>query len=92
MARSEEFQSGADSVRSPQFSSVQQQGNRNFRALSVLDTPNVIPNQNGMGASDLQRKIMGQRSSASGSTKSTQDSQIWLTSPETAHRKDQSNG
>ncbi len=92
MARSVDFQSGADSVRSPQFKSVQQQHGVNFRAMSVLDTPAVIPNQNGIGAQDLQRKIMGVRDSGSGRSQSTSDSQIWLTNPDTAHRKDQSNG
>lgn len=87
MARTEEFTSGADAVRQPQFSSVQQQHARNFQAMSVLDTPNVIPNQNGIGAPDLQRKIMGSRSSFSGSAQSTFDKSIWLTNPDTANRK-----
>jgi hypothetical protein len=81
MARSEEFTSGADSVRQPQFQSVQQQHNRNFRAMSVLDTPAVIPNQNGMGSSDLQRRMIGFRDSATGRSESTYDKQIWLSHP-----------
>lgn len=92
MARSEDFQSGADSVRSPQFTSIQQQHSANFRAMSVLDTPSVIPNQNGIGAQDLQRKIMGVRDSGSGRAQSTSDSQVWLTNPETATRKDKRDG
>jgi hypothetical protein len=86
MARSEDFQSGADSVRQPQFESIQQQGNRNFRAMSVLDTPSVIPNQNGMGTGDLQRRMIGFRDSATGRSESTYDKQIWLSHPEETHR------
>ena len=87
MARSKDFADGAERVRQPQFKSIQQQHNANFRALSVLDTPSVIPNQNGMGEQDLQRRIMGNRSSSSGRSQSTFDRQIWLTNPDTAPRK-----
>lgn len=81
MARTEEFNGGADSVRQPQFTSVQQQHNRNFRALSVLDTPSVKPNQNGLGTADLQRRMIGFRDSATGRSDSTYDQQIWLSHP-----------
>lgn len=78
MARSEEFVDGAEQVRQPRFTSVQQQANHNFQALSVLDTPYVIPNQNGLGRDDLQRKTVGRTSSPSGRSKDTFDQQLWL--------------
>lgn len=78
MARTEEFDDGAAKVRQPQFASVQQQANRNFQALSVLDTPNIIPNQNGLGEDDLQRKIVGRTETPSGRSKATFDRQLWL--------------
>lgn len=78
MTRSEDFEGGAASVREPQFKSVQQQSNVNFRAMSVLDTPLVIPNQNGLGENDLQRKIMGRTESTSGRSQGTFDQQLWL--------------
>jgi hypothetical protein len=86
MARTEEFNGGADSVRQPRFTSVQQQHNANFRAMSVLDTPSVIPNQNGMGTGDLQRRMIGFRESATGRSESTYDKQIWLSHPDSAPR------
>jgi hypothetical protein len=88
MARSEDFAGGAEEVRQPQFQSVQQQHNRNFRAMSVLDTPSVIPNQNGMGTSDLQRRMIGFRDSATGRSESTYDKQIWLSHPDETPRND----
>ncbi len=78
MARSEDFAGGAASVREPQFKSVQQQSNANFRALSVLDTPSVIPNQNGMGANDLERRKMGRTDSVAGRSPETYSQQMWL--------------
>jgi hypothetical protein len=86
VTRSEDFADGAARVRQPQFSSVQQQHNANFKALSVLDTPSVIPNQNGMGTGDLQRRMIGFRDSATGRSESTYDKQIWLTHPDSAPR------
>lgn len=80
MRRSEEFSDGADKVRSPQFESVQQQSNRNFQAISVLD--NVIPNANGMGQMDLQRRMYGSKGSAIGRSETTFDRQLWLHHPE----------
>lgn len=88
MTRSEDFADGAERVRQPQFSSVQQQHNRNFQPMSVLDTPSVIPNQNGMGAGDLQRRMIGFKDSATGRSESTYDKQIWLSHPDSAPRKD----
>jgi hypothetical protein len=81
MARTEDFQGGADSVRQPQYQTVQSQHNRNFQAMSVLDTPGVIPNQNGMGQNDLRRRIMGFRDSISGTAESTFDKRLWLSNP-----------
>lgn len=78
MARSEDFEGGAASVREPQFKSVQQQHGENFRALSVLETPTVIPNQNGLGAADLERRKMGRSESSAGTSSSTFDQQLWL--------------
>lgn len=78
MARSVDFQGGADEVRQPQFRSVQQQHNANFRALSVLDTPAVIPNQNGLGAADWERRKMGRVESTLGRATETFDRQLWL--------------
>lgn len=78
MARSEEFAGGAEEVRQPQFKSVQQMSNRNFQAMSVLDTPMVIPNQNGMGKGDLERRMMGRNDSSSGRSPETFDKQLWL--------------
>lgn len=78
MARTEEFADGAARVKQPQFQSVQQQANEKFAALSVLDTPLVIPNQNGLGKDDLQRKIMGRTETVSGRSKTTFDDQLWL--------------
>lgn len=86
MTRSEDFVDGAERVRQPQFQSVQQQHNRNFQAMSVLDTPSVIPNQNGMGTGDLQRRMIGFRDSATGRSESTYDKQIWLTHRESSQR------
>jgi hypothetical protein len=87
MARTEEFQSGADSVRQPRFQSVQTQHNANFRTMSVLDTPYAIPNQNGMGTQDLQRRMIGFREAAGGRSQSTYDQQIWLSHPDTTPRR-----
>jgi hypothetical protein len=92
MTRSEDFADGAERVRQPQFKSVQQQHNANFRAMSVLDTPYSIPNQNGMGTSDLQRRMIGFRDAATGRSDSTYDKQIWLGHPETTSRKQDSDG
>lgn len=86
MARSDEFADGAERVRQPQFRSIQQQHNANFRAMSVLDTPSVIPNQNGMGVGDLERRKIGFRDSATGRSESTYDKQIWLSHPDTTPR------
>lgn len=91
MTRSEDFADGAERVRQPQFQSVQQQHNQNFRAMSVLDTPSVIPNQNGIGTSDLQRRRMGFHESASGRSESTFDKQIWLSRPTETPRNDARN-
>lgn len=79
-SRSEEMVGGYDSARNPQFESVQQQANRNFHALSVLD--NIIPNPNGLGSPDYQRRLYGSRSSASGRSQATFDRQLWLHHPE----------
>ena len=76
MTRTEEFSGGAEEVRSPQFRSVQQQANRHFTATSVLD--NVIPNQNGMGTADLERRMVGSENSLVGRSKETFDRQLWL--------------
>jgi hypothetical protein len=84
MGRSAEFASGNESARQPQFQSVQQQSNRNFQALSVLD--NVIPNQNGMGSNDLQRRLVGSQGSPVGRSSSTFDKQLWLRHPEPTNR------
>lgn len=87
MTRSEDFQGGADSVRQPQFRSVQQQHNANFRPMSVLDLPGSLPNQNGMGSADLKRRMMGFFESAMGLSQTTYDSKLWLRSPQdTAQR------
>lgn len=90
MARTEDFADGAERVRNPQFQSVQQQANRNFLAISVLD--NVMPNQNGMGSQDLQRRLVGSQNSATGRSESTFDRQLWLRHPDTAYRKEQTSG
>ena len=87
MARTDEFEGGYAEVREPQFRSVQQQSNRNFLATSVLD--NVIPNQNGMGAADLQRRLVGSQNSMTGRSTSTFNQQLWLRHPDTAFRKEQ---
>ncbi len=84
MTRSEEFQGGNESARSPQFRSVQQQANRNFQATSVLD--NVLPNQNGMGRADLERRMVGSRNSPVGRSQTTFDKQLWLRHAEPANR------
>lgn len=86
MARSEDFAGGADAAREPQFKTVQSQHNANFHGMSVLDTPYTIPNQNGMGSADLQRRIMGFHESVSGQSESTFDQSIWLRTPENANR------
>ena len=84
MTRSEDFADGAARVRAPQFESVQQQANRNFAALSVLD--NVMPNQNGMGTQDLQRRLVGSQGQATGRSQETFDKQLWLRHPEPTAR------
>ncbi len=76
MARTEEFNSGNESARFPVFQSVQQQSNRNFTATSVLD--NVIPNQNGMGQADLERRLVGSQGSPVGRSETTFNRQLWL--------------
>lgn len=91
MARSEDFADGAERVRQPQFTSVQQQHNRNFQAMSVLDTPSVRPNQNGLGVADLQRRMIGFKDSATGRSESTYDQQIWLSHPDTTPRNEARN-
>jgi hypothetical protein len=78
VARSDEFAGGADEVRQPQFKSVQQMHNANFRALSVLDTPAVIPNANGLAPADHERRVMGRTESTSGRSTETFDRQLWL--------------
>lgn len=91
MPRSQDFADGAERVRSPQFESIQQQANRNFQAISVLD--NVMPAQNGMGAQDLQRKIVGSQGSSVGRSETTYDKQLWLHHPEpNPTRRTSSNG
>lgn len=75
-SRTEEFNGGSESSRSPQFQSVQQQSNRLYTARSVLD--NIIPNQNGMGSADLQRHLVGSQDSPSGRSEATFDRQLWL--------------
>jgi hypothetical protein len=84
MARSEEFAEGYESVRRPQFQSVQQQSNRHFTPMSVLD--NIIPNQNGMGTQDLQRRMVGSTGGAVGRSQATFDRQLWLRHPEPTAR------
>lgn len=84
MARTEDFNDGFDKVRTPQFESIQQQSNRNYAATSVLD--NIIPNQNGMGASDLQRRLVGSQGSPVGRAESTFDKQLWLRHPEPSNK------
>lgn len=76
MTRSEEFGDGAESVRTPKFESIQQQGIRNYEATSVLD--NLRPNQNGLGEQDLQRTMMGVKQSYAGTAQSTADQKLWL--------------
>jgi hypothetical protein len=88
MARSEDFAGGAEEVRQPQFQSVQQQHNRNYQAMSVLDTPGIIPNQNGLGAADLERRKLGRTESVSGRSAETFDRQLWLQSAESTTRRD----
>lgn len=84
MTRSEEFLGGTERARQPQFTSVQQQANRNYQATSVLD--NVIPNQNGMGVQDLQRRLVGSQNSAVGRSEDTFDKQLWLRHQEPTSR------
>lgn len=84
MARTEDFADGYAQVREPQFKSVQQQHNRNFQAISVLD--NVQPNQNGMGAQDLQRRLVGSQGSPTGRSLETFDRQLWLRHQEPSQR------
>jgi hypothetical protein len=84
MTRTDEFIDGTDRARMPQFESVQQQANRNYQPRSVLD--NVIPNQNGMGTQDLQRRMVGSQNSSVGRSESTFDRQLWLRHPEPSNR------
>lgn len=86
--RREDFDSAAESVRSPQFKSVQQQSNDRWQAMSILDLPSSLPNQNGMGAADLQRRMMGVPQSPIGSADSTYDRRLWLRSPTNSQRRD----
>lgn len=90
MDRSEEFNDGAEKVRSPTFQSVQQQSNRRFTPMSVLD--NVIPNQNGMAQNDLQRRMTGSQGSPSGRSTATFDRQLWLRHPEPLNRAENLEG
>lgn len=90
MARTEEFAGGFESVRAPQFKSVQQQHALNYQATSVLD--NVMPNQNGMGAQDLQRRLVGFGDSATGRSAETYDRQLWLRHQEPSQRIKQIEG
>lgn len=83
-ARSEDFAGGFESVREPQFRSVQQIHNDNYRATSVLD--NLTPNQNGMGAQDLQRRLVGSQGAATGRSSETFDKQLWLRHQEPSQR------
>ena len=84
MARTEDFADGYAQVREPQFKSVQQQSNRNFQALSVLD--NIQPNPNGMGAQDFQRRLVGSQGSPVGRSTETFDRQLWLRHQEPSQR------
>lgn len=84
MDRSAEFEDGFAQVREPKFQTVQAQHNANYRATSVLD--NVIPNQNGLGSSDLQRRLVGSQGAATGRSQETFDRQLWLRHPEPSNR------
>lgn len=75
---------GFEKVRQPEFRSVQQQHNVNFQATSVLD--NVMPNQNGMGQQDLQRRLVGSQGPATGRSSETFDRQLWLRHKEPSQR------
>lgn len=80
--------SGAANAQAPQFQTVQAQHNRNFRAQSVLDMPLILPNQNGMGVADLQRRKMGLNVSSTGQSDTTFEDQIWVKSqPQDLSRK-----
>ena len=81
MTRTEDFAGGVEGARAPQFSTIQSQHARNFQAMSVLDLPHALPNQNGLGAADLQRRRMGQIGSVSGRSQSTVDDQLWIRAP-----------
>lgn len=84
MTRSEDFASGYETVRNPQFETVQSQHARNYQATSVLD--NLMPNQNGMGAQDLQRKLVGSQGPMVGRSVETYDRQLWLRHQEPSQR------
>lgn len=90
MARSEEFSGGYSAAQSPQYRSVQQQHNRNYQKLSVLD--NLMPNQNGMGASDLQRRLVGISHSGSGTSKNTFDKSLWIEKHQELNREKNTEG
>lgn len=73
--RSAVMQQGAESVREPQFRTVQHSSGK-YSNTSVLD--NLQPSGNGRSALDRQRLLMGVNHSASGQAQSTFDQRLWL--------------
>lgn len=63
----------AERVREPRFSV---QTASKYSRTSVLDS--LQPSSNGLGTRDQQRRLMGGRSSGSGSSQDTFEKRLWL--------------
>lgn len=77
--RSQNFYEGSESVRQPQFKTIQQVPGT-YRRTSTLD--NLYPTGNGMDDQGRQRQMMGISSSAIGQSSDSFEKSIWLRNPE----------
>lgn len=74
--RTSEMIGGAESVREPEFRTMQKVG-MGYRKTSVLD--NLQPSGNGMSGLDKQRQMFGIKSL--GQDEETADKSMWLKNP-----------
>lgn len=86
-SRTAEMVRGSESVREPQFRTMQQRpreggvaGAPSYRRTSVLDS--LQPSGNGMSARDNERQMFGMKSQGLG--QDTADKSMWLANPSTA--------
>ena len=75
-SRNGSFVAGSESVRQPEFSSMQQQHRIGYQRTSLLD--NLQPSGNGYGSADRQRLVLGVNNSANGQSSGNFDDSLWL--------------